>query len=97
FTTTDTAIEEGEYYIQLRRLDVSLPLYNGLAYFSYDAPQGTSESSSLEFTYGTQTISLTISNILSVIAASQSEVDAETTTDKYVSPDTLAGKALPNG
>jgi len=59
FTTSDTSIEEGEYYIQLRRTDIALPLFNGLAYFSYDAPQGTSESSSLEFTYGTQTISLT--------------------------------------
>lgn len=97
FTTSDTAIEEGEYYIQLRRLDISIPLYNGLAYFSYDAQQGTSESSSLEFTYGTQTIELTISNILSVISASQSEVDAESNNDKFVTPDTLAGKALPNG
>ncbi len=91
FTTTNTSIEEGEYYIQLRRLDVSLPLYNGLAIFNYDAQQGDVEDST------SQTISLTISNILSVIASTQAQVDAESNNDTFVTPDTLAGKALPNG
>lgn len=97
FSTTNTALEEGEYYWELRRTDVVTPIVCGSAYFSYDAPQGTDESSTQEFTYSTQTISLSISNVLSVLAASQSETDAGTTTDKYVNPKTLASKALKSG
>jgi len=62
FTTTNTSIEEGEYYYQLRRLDVSLPLVNGLAYFAFDAQQGTSDDVTLGLTVSSQTISLTVSN-----------------------------------
>ncbi len=63
FSATDTSIEEGEYYYELRRLDTNIPLINGLCYFSYDAPQGTFESSQLfEFTNNSQTVNVTISN-----------------------------------
>ena len=97
FSATNTNLNEAEYYYELRRTDIAVPIINGRAVFSYDAPQGTNESSSQAFNYGTQTINLSISNVLSVLAASQSETDAGTVTDKYVNPKTLATKALKSG
>ncbi len=97
FSATNTNLNEAEYYYELRRTDIAVPIINGRAVFSYDAPQGTNESSSQSFNYGTQTINLSISNVLSVLAASQSETDAGTVTDKYVNPLTLAKKALKSG
>jgi len=62
FSTTVSLIEEGEYYIELRRTDLGIPLYNGKAYFSFDAPQGTADETTLSFTLGSQTIDLSLSN-----------------------------------
>lgn len=64
FSTSNTSIEEGQYYYELRRTDIALPLINGFAYFSFDAPQGTIDDTALELTVSQQTISVTISNIL---------------------------------
>jgi hypothetical protein len=97
FTSTNTSITEGEYYWELRRTDLNLPLINGYAYFDFEAKQGTSDDVSLGLTVSSQTISVSISNILSVIAASQSEVDSETNADRFVNSVTLAGKALKSG
>lgn len=38
-TGTQTSIEQGEYYWELRRTDLDAPYLTGLAYFDYDAPQ----------------------------------------------------------
>lgn len=40
FTTTDTAIEEGEYYWELRRTDTGEPLIYGPAKFDFDGSGG---------------------------------------------------------
>lgn len=86
FTTTDTAIEEGEYYWELRRTDENIPLINGSAFFSFTAETGDIDTVSV--TTGDQTVAITIYGS-SVSAATQSEVNAGTVTNKYVSPDTL--------
>lgn len=39
FTAAQTSIEEGDYVWQLVRTDLNVPLLNGKATFSYDAPQ----------------------------------------------------------
>lgn len=63
FSANNTSIEEGQYYYELRRTDIALPLINGFAYFSFDAPQGTIDDTTLELTVLQQTITLAISNI----------------------------------
>jgi len=62
FSIANTKIEEGEYYIELRRSDLGVPLISGLAYFSFNAPDGDEVDNPLQFTLGTQSISLTITN-----------------------------------
>jgi hypothetical protein len=62
FSSANTSIEEGQYYYELRRTDIALPLVNGFAYFSFDAPKGTTDETSLELTVLQETITLTISN-----------------------------------
>ncbi len=63
FTQANTSIEEGEYYFEFRRTDVVQPIVNGNAYFSFDAPQGTTSESALSLTVDTQVINLTISSV----------------------------------
>lgn len=63
FSSANTSIQEGQYYYELRRTDLALPLINGFAYFSFDAPQGTIDDTTLELTVSQQTITLAISNI----------------------------------
>lgn len=62
FSSLDTSIEEGEYYFELRRTDISIPLVNGLAFFAYDANEGSSTDVALSLTVTSQTINATISN-----------------------------------
>jgi len=79
FSPSDTSIEEGEYYIQLRRTDIVLPLVNGLAYFLYDAPQGTADTTTLGLTVTTQTINLSISSTGETITLSGDVTGSGTT------------------
>lgn len=39
FTGAQMTIEEGDYVWELRRTDLNVPLFNGVATFTYDAPQ----------------------------------------------------------
>jgi hypothetical protein len=39
FSIAQTNIEEGDYVWELRRTDINVPLLNGIATFTYDAPQ----------------------------------------------------------
>jgi hypothetical protein len=64
FSGSDTNITEGEYYWELRRTDLNVPLINGLAYFSFDAPDGD-ESVPLSITIGNDSINVTVSSISS--------------------------------
>lgn len=88
FSSANTSIEEGQYYYELRRTDIALPLINGFAYFTFDAPQGTVDETTLGLTVDDQTVSLVISNINSISSAAiisalgytpanASDVDAE--------------------
>lgn len=38
-TGTQTSIEQGEYYWELRRTDLNAPWVSGLLYFDFDSPQ----------------------------------------------------------
>jgi hypothetical protein len=60
FSSTNTSITEGEYYWELRRTDLNVPLINGLAYFTYDAPDGD-ESVPLTYTIGGQNLTVEVS------------------------------------
>lgn len=63
FSASNTSIEEGEYYWELRRTDEGIPLISGFAYFTYDSQQGTeTESDELDIVITTTLIEVTISN-----------------------------------
>lgn len=55
FTGAATSLEEGEYHWELRRTDVNKSVISGLAYFTYDAEQGTED--------GTVTVNMTTTTI----------------------------------
>jgi hypothetical protein len=69
FSSANTSIQEGQYYYELRRTDIALPLVNGFAYFSFDAPQGSVDETTLGLTVEQQTISLVITNLYSISSA----------------------------
>lgn len=69
FSSANTSIQEGQYYYELRRTDIALPLVNGFAYFTFDAPQGTVDETTLGLTVDGQTVSLVISNVNSITSA----------------------------
>lgn len=59
FSAVNTSIQEGEYYWQLHRTDLNIPILNGSAYFSYDAPEGsTSGETSFDITYQDEGVDL---------------------------------------
>lgn len=60
FTGTNTSIEEGEYYWELRRQDLNIPILCGPAFFDYDAQQGTEDSITINLT--STTIQVTTNN-----------------------------------
>lgn len=62
-TSANATIEEGQYYYEFRRTDINIPLVNGFAYFTFDAPQGTAEETTLSLNVLSQTISVTISGV----------------------------------
>ena len=70
-SATNATIREGEYYWELRRTDLNIPIANGNAIFSYDAPNGNIEESALEFTYSAQTVTLDVTNLAGVTALEQ--------------------------
>lgn len=58
-SAANTSQEEGEYYFELRRTDLNIPLLNGGAHLSYNAPEGTvSGETSFEITYQDEGIDL---------------------------------------
>lgn len=65
-TSANTSIQEGQYYYELRRTDIALPLINGFAYFSFDAPQGTINETNLELTVSQQTITIDVTSYASM-------------------------------
>jgi hypothetical protein len=89
FSTTNTSIEEGQYYWELRRTDISLPLINGFAYFTFDAPQGTIEETTLSLTVSQQIINVTISSV----AGSVSITNAAVIAALGYTPENVANKA----
>lgn len=78
FSITDTSIEEGEYYIELRRTDLGIAIISRLAYFSFDAPDGDDLSNPLEFTLGNSTVEVTVSNGSSSTGLTFADWDAST-------------------
>jgi len=84
-SSTVTSIEEGEYYWELRRTDTAIPIVNGLAFFSYDAPDGTVTEESLEFTVNSQQVLLTVSSIYAGLAQGtySTEITFDTDEDIY--------------
>jgi hypothetical protein len=85
FSSSDTSIQEGQYYWELRRTDIALPLVNGFAYFSFDAPQGTVDDTTLGLTVGDQTISLIISSTVTKSQVGLGNVDNTSDADKPIS------------
>ncbi len=71
FSAVNSNIREGEYFWELRRTDLNVPIANGSAFFSFDAPDGNIETTSLEFTYASQIIQLDVSNLAGVTALEQ--------------------------
>ena len=59
FASADTKLQEGQYYYELRRTDLNVPLLNGFAYLSFDAPDGDLYVP-LTFTLGNDSINLTV-------------------------------------
>lgn len=59
--SADSQIEEGQYYLELRRTDTNTPLICGYAYFDFDAKQSDQETVSLTITE--ENVSVTISNL----------------------------------
>jgi len=60
-SASETLIEEGEYYYELRRTDNNTPLICGYAYFNFDARQG--DESSIELSVTDSVITVTVSNV----------------------------------
>jgi len=59
--STDSQIEEGQYYYELRRTDTNTPLICGYAYLDFDAKQ--SDETSVSLTLTDASISVTVSNL----------------------------------
>lgn len=87
-STSNSSVEEGEYFWELRRTDEDTPIVNGLAYFSFEGDTG--DLSVIDVTSGSQTISLSGYGIIS--QATQAQVNAGTATGVYVDPKKLANK-----
>lgn len=79
FNSTNTSITEGEYYWELRRTDSNVPLINGLAYFTYDAPDGD-ESIPLTYSLGGSNLSVSVRTTAESIVIS---IDGGTPTSIY--------------
>lgn len=90
FNGDDTDIQEADYYYELRRTDTNIPILNGVASFSYDAPVGNITDGVLMFSNDSQTVEVNISNISSsgssVTVANTSEAQAATDDSKFMSP-----------
>jgi hypothetical protein len=69
FTALNTNIEEGEYYWELRRMDINVPLLSGNAYFSFDSQIGSEIASGVSITNTTIQITITNGGVGSVIGA----------------------------
>jgi hypothetical protein len=59
--TTDSQIEEGQYYCELRRTDTNTPLISGYGYFDFDPKPSSEETVSLTITE--ENVNVTISNL----------------------------------